>query len=117
MWLYNDLVEREIGMSNDSLVVQSRYTLPKIGTTVSKTYTICDPSGRVCLAEILVTHFSPDGDEPSQEPCCTPADLGINIDTITMSGKHNISRIGFCTQHIPRKYRDWFKIRWEINES
>lgn len=72
---------------------------------VTKTYTVVT-ADRWCQAAVPSGY--PDMDDSGF--CGKRAVYCFNIETITIHNRRVVNAIGFCIDHLPRKYRMWFKI-------
>ena len=80
--------------------------------TITKTYTLVDPDGRGCAALEYTERMNAAGDDIVEGVvnCNIPPILCINIETVQVTGKRYMSKVGFCAVHSPSKYKRWFKM-------
>ena len=76
---------------------------------VKKTYRLVEKDGRRCQVVVIVPDSYYGGEEA--DGCGYKARYCIDIETISLSGKRVVSKVGFCgIGHVPRRYKQWFKL-------
>ena len=76
---------------------------------VHKTYRLVEKDGRRCQVTVVYEDTFYGGQEADY--CGIIANFCIDIETISLSGKRVVSKVGFCSiGHVPRRYKQWFKL-------